>query len=130
MPLRVSNAVEKCIVNDLTPPVHVVCPAITAKDVLPDISGKNGEWAGRYIQNVGANPAYYAFGHDCDPTNFNGILFAAGAVDANGFGSGQQLDVSNFPGRISVYSVTGTTIAITSLIRADNAQGQGGIISK
>ena len=47
----------------------------------------------------------------------------AGTVDSNGFGYGQQVDCSNHPGDVWVYSTTGTIIAITVLIRKDLIRG-------
>ena len=126
MPLRVSNSVEKNVV--LEPLNPKVIPANTPIEVLTDIINHRQEYAGRYIQNVGAGDCYYAFGHKVDSTNFNGILSKPGSVDANGLGSGQQLDASNNPQAVWVYSVAGTTIAITLFKRNDNAQGQGGIL--
>jgi hypothetical protein len=127
MPLRTSNSVERN--TTCVPTIPVTIPAATSTLVLNDISTANGvEYAGRYIQNVGSGACYYAIGHQCDKTNFNGVLFGASAVDANGFGPGQQLDVSNVAGAVYVYSVAGTTIATTLIIRNDNAQGQGGIL--
>jgi len=128
MSIRVQNSVEKSVVNVPFPPV--VLAAGVAKDVLADITGDRGEYCARYIQNVGANPCYYSFGHDTDKTNFNGILAGAAATDANGFGPGQQLDVSNCGQKINCMSVAGTTIAITILKRNDLAQGTGGIINQ
>jgi len=127
MPVRVSNSVEKNVVNVPFPPV--VLAAGVAQDVLTAIQGTNAEYAARYIQNVGANPCYYAFGHDVDKTNLSGVLAGASVVDANGLGAGQQLDVSNCGQRVSCMSVGGTIIAVTILKRNDNAQGHGGILS-
>ena len=127
MPIRVSNSVEKNVVN--VPKNLVVLTATTAKDVLPNATSIIGELAGRYVQNVGANDCYYVFGSDCSPVNFNGILAAnTGNADVNGFKSGQQLDASNCGQRLSMYSVGGTTISITLLARNDNAGGSGGIL--
>jgi len=128
MSVRVINSVEKNVIN--VPLGLVTLAAGVAQDILTAISGANGEYAARYIQNVGTNPCYYSFGHDTDKTNFNGILAGAPAVDANGFGPGQQLDVSNCGQRVNCMSVAGTTIAITVLKRNDNTQGSGGILSK
>ncbi len=128
MPLRVANSVEKNVSS--IGQVPIVIPANKSVTVLNDLSlaPPNSEYSGRYIQNVGAGIAYYAIGHDCDATNFSGVLFAAGAVDANGFGSGQQLDCSNCSDEICIYSVAGTTIAVTLLSRNDMASGRGGIL--
>jgi hypothetical protein len=126
MPLRVANSVEKNVVS--VPIKPIVVPTTTATDVLDSIIGHRAEYAGRYIQNVGANACYYAIGHDCDPTNFNGILSQGAEVDANGFASGMQFDASNNGQRVSVYSVGGTTISVTLLKRNDNEQGNGNII--
>lgn len=121
MPLRVSNSCEKNVISSPVNPI--VVPNNTATTVLADITKTQGEWAGRYIQNVGANDCYYAFGHTCDPTNFNGILSKPGTTNANGDGSGQQLDASNHGQSVSVYSVGGTKIAVTILIREDLKYG-------
>lgn len=126
MPLRTSNSVERN--TSCVPSLPIVIAAITPTDVLNSISGDPLEYSGRYIQNVGNGDCYYAFGHNCDNTNFNGVLAKAASVDANGFGSGQQLDVSNVADKISVYSVIGTVIAVTSIVRNDNSRGQGGIL--
>lgn len=127
MSVRVSNSVEKNVVNVPFPPV--VLAAGVAQDVLAAIQGSNAEYAARYIQNVGANPCYVGFGHDVDKTNFNAIIAGAPALDANGFGPGQQLDISNCGQRISCMSVGGTVVAITLLKRNDNEQGRGNILS-
>lgn len=122
--LRTINAVEKNVV--LVPTNPIVVNANASTDVLSAIVGTTGEYAGRYIQNVGANDCFYTFGHDCDGTNYSGILAAnsTNAVDK----AGQQLDASNCGQRVSVYSVGGTKIAVTILKRNDNTQGIGGII--
>jgi len=127
MSLLFANSVEKCVRN--VPQGLIVLAANTAKDVLPDITKINGDFAGRYIQNVGPNPVYVGIGHDTDKTNFNVVLAGASPVDANGFGQGGNFDASNTPERINCYSPLGTTIALTLLKRNDNAQGQGGILS-
>ncbi len=125
MPLRVANTVEKNIISVPFPPK--VIAATTSINVLPSIVGTRDELAGRYIQNVGANACYYAIGHECDATNFNGVLAGGGTADANGFCSGMQFDASNCAQGIWVYSVSGTTIAVTILKRNDLAT-HGGII--
>jgi len=128
MPIRVSNSVEKDVF--VIPDNHKVIAAKTSVTVLGDNTQTNIEQAGRYIQNVGSGICYYAFGTaNCDPANFNGVLAAAPAVDANGFGAGQQIDVSNCGQIVSVWSDLGTTLAVTVLKRNDNAQGQGNILT-
>jgi len=117
MSVRVSNSIEKCVVP--VPSAPIVVGDSASVDVLTDITGKYGEWAARYIQNVGANDCYFCIGADCSPANFNGILAKAGAVNADGFGAGQQLDVSNVPSKVSVFSRGGTTIAVTIYKRND-----------
>jgi hypothetical protein len=127
MSLRVSNSVEKNVF--VVPSAPVIVPDSQAKVVLPDTSSTNIEYAGRYIQNVGSNDCYYAFGTDnCSPGNFNGMLAKAASVNANGDGVGQQLDVSNCGQRVSVYSIGGTKIVVTVLKRNDLQQGQGNIL--
>lgn len=127
MPLRVSNHVESNVIAVPQPPI--VVKAATSTRVLPSLVGDKVEYAGRYIQNVGANPCYYSIGGTCSPQQFSGILSGASAVDAGGFGSGQQLDVSNTGDSVNIYSAIGTTIAITLLRRNDMNQGAGGILN-
>jgi len=128
MPLRTSNSVEKNCFIVPAPPIAI--PATTSTIVLQDTNALNIEFSARYIQNVGANDCYYAFGtNNCDPTNFNGILSKAPSVDANGFGAGAQLDVSNCGQQVSIYSVGGTNIAVTIIKRNDNQQGFGNILT-
>ena len=142
MGLRVINTVEKNVVPK--PSQLFVIPANTPVLVLPSIAGDFEEYAGRYIQNVQQGIAYYNFssgslagsvnavtGQPIDNTKpvginaqqFSGVLAGAAAVDTAGYGSGQQLDVSNFPGDVWVYSLAGTTIAVTVLIRKDLIKG-------
>lgn len=108
---RVINTVEK---NIRTKPIKaIVVAANIATDVLADLldvqKGEQQEVCWRSIQNVGANPCFYAFGQDCDATeNFQGQMQA-----------GQQLNCSNHGERVSVFSPLGTTIAITLLRRLD-----------
>ena len=52
MSLFVANSVEKNVVNVPTTPI--VVPSNTPTDVLPDLTQVNGEYCGRFIQNVGA----------------------------------------------------------------------------
>ena len=128
MPIRTSNSVEKNVF--IVPDKLKIVPATTSTVIIGDSNSSNIELSGRYIQNVGANPCYYAFGTDkCDASNFNGILAGASAVDANGFGPGQQLDVSNCGQQVSVWSVAGTTLSTTILKRNDLQQGFGNILT-
>lgn len=127
MPLIVANGIERCVTA--VPQLPVVIPANKSTTVLPDISKSSAEYCGRSIQNVGAGICYYCIGGDCNPVNFSGIMGPASPVDANGFGQGGGLDVSNCPSLISVYSVAGTTIAVTLLKRNDSVQGSGGILT-
>lgn len=135
MGLRVINTVEKNVVPE--PFILVVVPPNTPTRVLSSIVGDFEEYAGRYIQNIGGGITYYNFTSGTNPgtqsganppvgisqNQFCGIIAPAPALDANGFGAGQQLDVSNFPGDVWVYSTTGTTIAITVLLRKDLIKG-------
>lgn len=130
MGVRVINTVEKNVVPMAVAPI--VVPAQTATKILSSIVGDFEEYAGRYIQNVGSGIAYYNFTSGTPAGSgdvgisqgqYCGVLFGAGTVDANGIGSGQQLDISNFPGDVWVYSVTGTTIAVTILLRKDLIKG-------
>jgi len=126
---RVSTTVEKNIrcIPATTAPSPITVKDSVALDVLPTIVGVNKEYSGRYIQNVGAKDCYYAFSADASPTYYNGILGANPNYPTNA--GGQQLDVSNFSGRVSVYAIGGTLIAVTLLVRDDLNQGGGGIIN-
>lgn len=119
MIVRSVNLCEKCVAS--IPSLPIVVATNTSTVVLQDIRTDRREYMGRYIQNVGANNAYYSFDSDASPATYNGILQGGATM--------QQLDVSNFPGVVKVYATGGTTIAVTLLVRNDNAQGQGGIIS-
>jgi hypothetical protein len=119
MIVRAVNLCEKSVTSLPTTPI--VVPANTSTVVLQTIRNNNAEYAGRYIQNVGNAPCYYAFDADASSVQFNGIL--------QGSPTYQQLDVSNFSGVVKVFSASGTTIAVTLLVRNDNAQGSGGIIN-
>lgn len=118
---RVINAVDKSTV--LVPKVPVAVKDSVSTTVFGGFRDQRGELSGIFIQNVGANDCYYTFGHDCDPSNFSGILSAPASKNSDGFGSGQQLDASNCAQHISVFSRGGTTIALTVLKRNDNAAG-------
>jgi hypothetical protein len=126
MSLRVSNSVEKNVVS--IPMLPIAVADSVAKDVLPSAMGDGLEYTGRYIQNVGAKDCYYAFGHDCNNINFDGILVCSSTLNSDGYGGGQQLDCSNTPERVSIFSRGGTTISVTLLKRNDLAQGQGNIL--
>jgi hypothetical protein len=113
--MRIQTFCDKSVRR--VPILPIVVPAATPNanppagttDVLADNTNDKSEYAQRMIQNVGANPCYYNFGADCDATNnFCGILSPL-----------QQLDCSIDLERVSVYSVLGTTIAITLLRRVD-----------
>jgi hypothetical protein len=127
MPLRTSNTVERSVTCQ--PILPKVIPTNKSTLVLFPTKNMTVELASRYIQNVGASDCYYAFGHDCDLTNFNGILSKPANIDANGFGSGQQLDASNIGDALYVYSVGGTTIAI-SVFERDEMQQGGNILQQ
>ena len=121
MPLRVTNQCEKDVLNSAVAPI--VIPDSKSTLVLPKLASVPGqEFCGRYIQNVGANDLYYSFGADAAPNNLNGILGKAGSTDANGLGAGQQLDCSNHGDSVYVYSIGGTTVAVTLLVRNDLIQ--------
>ena len=135
MGVRVINTVEKNVVPK--PYNLVVVPANKPIQVLAAINNDFEEYAARYIQNVGPGITYYNFTSGTPagtgvtstdpagigPNQFCGIMDGAGTVDSNGFGYGQQVDCSNHPGDVWVYSTTGTTIAITVLIRKDLIRG-------
>lgn len=114
--IRVANAIEKNVVTD--PPNVQQIPAGVAVTVLPNIStyGPNVEFIGRYVQNTGANGCVYAFGATCEAGAYHGYLAA-----------NQQLDCSNHPQEVSIFSTAGTTIAVTVMRRGD-LSSRGGIL--
>lgn len=126
MPLNISTKVEKSVASIPTQPV--VVPTNTSTLILPSCVSDGIEYVGRYIQNVGANDCYYAIGHDCDSTNYNGILAKPGAVNSDGLGCGSQFDASNLGQAIYVYSRGGTTIAVTLLRRNEYSAVNSGIL--
>ena len=126
MSLSVTNVVEKCVVN--VPILPVVVPTNTATQVLANVTQVQAQYSGRYIQNVGANDCYYAFDTDASATVFNGILFKPSSTNANGHGSGQQLDCSNNPCKVSIFSVGGTTIAVSLFARQNLQYGIPGTV--
>lgn len=133
MSFRVSNSIEKSVRCVPSVPVTIVAGAASVI-ALPDIT-TGVEYTARYIQNVGTGNLYYAFGYNitADGTGkvamFNGILAGTGATDAGGFGPGQQLDASNDPEAIYVYSPAGTVIVVSSLKKNDIGPGIGGILT-
>ncbi len=109
MPFRTVNVLEKDLYNLPTPPVALV--ANTPKDVLANSQTTSDEIVSIQLFNAGANPAYYAYGRDCDAVgNYNAFLAA-----------GQMLDVQTRE-RVSMMSVAGTTISITIIRRRDMVQ--------
>ena len=113
MSIRVQNFAERCIFPELGLTTPLAVPAGKSTGAIPDQTTHKSEIAYRYIQNVGANPLYYAFGRDASPNYYHGILGA----DASGNGAGAQLDCSNHRLRVSVYSAAGTTVAVCGLKR-------------
>lgn len=111
--IRTIPVAERNVYAD--PPNVVTVPAATATMVLAGEVYKKFEISGRYIQNVGANDLFFAFG-DTVPNaanNYHGMLLASGQ---------QQLDCSNNRHSVWVYSVAGTTVATTIFRRYDDPQ--------
>lgn len=73
----------------------------------------DGRVLSRTIQNTGTAPVLYAIGTVVSSTNYHGVL-AGGLADRDGLGS--LLDLSRFPGRVSVMvegeEVTGTVALV------------------
>lgn len=120
MPNRVVSSCEKNIEVDHNFDRPIVVAAATPTDVLPDILNNpadptkgnaplNYEVAARYIQNIGANPAYFSYDIDCLGLQQNHGSVAAGA----------QMNASDCGGRISIFSDLGTTISRLVLLRKD-----------
>lgn len=120
MPLRVVSSCEKNIEVDHTFDVPVAALANTPTDVLPDVLSNpanpgvacappNYEVAARYIQNIGANIAYFSYDADCQ-----GVGECHGALAA-----GAQMNATDCGGRVSINSPAGTTISRLVLLRKD-----------
>ena len=112
MSLRIGNVVEKCA-RTLVPAVVVVADSVSTQ-VLGDVSKTAVEYISRYVQNTGANVAYYSISIDCNPSagvlTYHGML-AVGA---------QFVHTTAEP--LFIYSVGGTTIATTIITRNDLTQ--------
>ena len=110
--IRVLNIAER----NITPNGAAVLtiPANTATFALPDatIEPRITEIAFRSVQNLGANPLYYAFGQEASTINCHGVLQQF-----------QQLDCSAHRLSVGVWCpVTGgTSVAICILYRNDNS---------
>ena len=101
---RVINACDKSVVVE-TPSVVAVA-ANTDTNVLASLQNSGREYAGRYVQNIGSNPCFYALSQNCD-----------GAANIHGqLGAGQQLDCSNHCLSVNVFSpiITITHIRLSS----------------
>jgi len=134
MSLRTTNSIEKSARRIPAVPISVVAGAASIV-ALPDCTQGVGELTARYIQNVGTGNLYYQFGQNITVNatsglvvQFDGIIAGASAVDAGGYGPGQQLDASNDPEAVYVYSPAGTSIVITQLAKNDIIRGNGGAI--
>ena len=98
-----------------TPPV--VLAAGVAKDLLPNAEKGIAEVTGRFLFNAGPGNVYYNIGTDCDNvTNFNGYIVP-----------GQQLDVSNTNERVSGFTTTNATVAVT-IQKTDNYVAENNFI--
>lgn len=109
--IRTINVAENNLFAD--PPKVVALNAATSTPIFPSEQGlATGEIAYRYIQNVGANDVYYAFGVDnVDNVNYHGILPAK-----------SQLDCSNHRLSVVCYSTLGSSVATTLIRRRDLTQ--------
>lgn len=105
--LRTISACERSTVaNDAVP---VVLAAAVAGDIIPNqvVEPKNLEIAARYIQNVGNNDVFVAFGMDASPNTYHAKVSA-----------GQQLECGSRL-RVNGYSTAGTTVAVLIFFRAN-----------
>jgi hypothetical protein len=134
MSLRTTNSIEKSARRIPAVPLPIVAGAASVIG-LPDCTQGVKEFTARYIQNVGTGNLYYQFGQNITANavsglvaQFDGILAGASAIDAGGYGPGQQLDASNDPEAVYVYSPAGTTIVVTQIVKNDISPGTGGII--
>ena len=112
--IRIQNTVDKSVTCIPTLPIALVANTQQAidKPTLPTVRGTREEYAGRYIQNNdAATNVYYAFGHQCDTTNYNGII-----------GPLQQFDASNCADAVYCYSTANVTVSTTVLVRKDLSQ--------
>jgi len=111
--VRVAGVVEK---NTLIYPPNVITVAAATATQIFDVINPRQEYVARYIQNVGANRAYYSWGitNVAGAPVCNNIDMFHGYIEA-----GQQLDCSAHGWNVNVYSVAGTTISTTVVIRND-----------
>lgn len=88
----------------------IECPAGVAVNAIEDqtVEPRITEISGRYVQNTGANPCYYAIGQDASPTNHHGVLVQYA-----------QLDCSSHRQRVSIYSTSGTEVSVLIIYRND-----------
>lgn len=117
--IRALNIAERNIVPNGAAVVAV--PAAAATNVIVDQTGPTSpnEIAYRYIQNIGANPLYYAFGQDASAVNCHGYIQQY-----------QQLDCSNHRCRVSAFSPLGTSVAVTILYRTELDNSNTGTVIK
>jgi len=104
--IRTINVAERNIYANGASPVTLA--ANTTTDIIPTQTNTREEIAYRYIQNVGSNNLYYAFGQTANSVNYHGILLP-----------NQQLDCSNHRLNVSGLSTGGTTCTVTILYRND-----------
>jgi len=81
---RVINTIEKNV--ESVPLAPLAVPAGTSVKALPTLVGDPYEYAGRCIYNAGSVNLYYAFGHDVNPTNYEGICYPAQEFNASACG--------------------------------------------
>jgi len=108
MAFLIGSTLERNVLDLKLPPQ--VLAAATATTVIDDSIAKNGEYASIELFNAGANNAFYAYGRNCSPQDYNAFIVP-----------GQML-VVEVRERVSMYSVGGTTISKTILRRMDSLQ--------
>jgi hypothetical protein len=114
--IRTIQYAEKNVIT--LPPNVITIAATTATFVLRDSRVHKTEISQRFIQNTGANPLYFSEG----VTDASGNASCDNLLNYHGYlAAGQQLDCSQHRQCVSVYSVLGTTVAVTVRHRYDMA---------
>lgn len=90
--------------------------------LLTDVSGSISSYtfSRTWIQNTGGATAYFSLGADCDISNYDGQLPANQSL---------PLELTPFLGKVSVFSVVGTTVAAVRMFYNEIAPAQGGILN-
>lgn len=96
----------------IEPPINKALDAATATKVYDgSVNGPDGKIGRIVIQNVSAEPVFYAFNQDASNQAFHGII---AADTGSKQGNGGVLSIDSYPNiqSISLYSVNASEVAI------------------